>query len=275
MKFSERYQYQEVRTHVQLESIDTPLKNSLWNIFVKYYARVNSNSFTYFIWVDHFAWRIDTRPPDSRRSVSQQIQYSRKALEFIRSYWESADWYERYDLVEFSANYFKKYQNLNGQFIEEVQFILKKYMSGFRFVDGVLCQVTEDQEIESIEQALGQKKFSSTKIHIHQALLHLSDRQNPDYRNSVKESISAVEAVCRELTGKRSLGDALNELESTGNLHKALKEGWKKIYGYTSDGDGIRHPLMDEPNLNSELAKFFLISCSSFVNLLISLKSDK
>jgi hypothetical protein len=42
------------------------------------------------------------------------------------------------------------------------------------------------------------------------------------------------------------------------------------MYGYTSDAQGIRHALMDEPNLSFEDAKFMLVSCSAFVNYLIA-----
>ena len=69
---------------------------------------------------------------------------------------------------------------------------------------------------------------------------------------------------------KASLGDALTILEKNGKLHKALKEGFSKIYGYTSDEGGIRHAMLEEPNVDVNDAKFFLLSCTSFVNYLKS-----
>lgn len=53
-------------------------------------------------------------------------------------------------------------------------------------------------------------------------------------------------------------------------MHSDLKEAFKKLYGYTSDADGIRHALMDESNLDFEDAKFMLVSCSAFTNYLIA-----
>ena len=41
-----------------------------------------------------------------------------------------------------------------------------------------------------------------------------------------------------------------------------------KLYGYTSDEGGIRHAMLDEPNLTSADARYFLLSCTSFVNYL-------
>ncbi len=110
------------------------------------------------------------------------------------------------------------------------------------------------------------------------ALSKLSDRKNPDFRNSIKESISAVESLCQKITGKpkATLGDALKAIEKNGrvNLHSALKRGYEAIYGYTSDADGIRHAMSEQSNCDFADAKYMLVSCSAFINYLIE-KSAK
>ena len=101
----------------------------------------------------------------------------------------------------------------------------------------------------------------------------MSDRKSPDYRNSIKESISAVEAICRLITNhkKVTLGQCLKEMEGAKvMLHGALKKAFSNLYGYTSSAAGIRHALMDEPRLSFEDAKFMLVSCSAFINYLVS-----
>ncbi|WP_372526833.1 hypothetical protein [Piscinibacter sp.] len=47
-----------------------------------------------------------------------------------------------------------------------------------------------------------------------------------------------------------------------------MKDGFVKLYGYTSDEQGIRHAMLDEPDLHAADARFFLLSCTSFVNYL-------
>ena len=76
--------------------------------------------------------------------------------------------------------------------------------------------------------------------------IEVSDRVAPDYRNSVKESISAVEAACRHVTGLSSatLADALKKVS---DIHPAYSKAFGQLYGYTSDASGIRHSLTDEP----------------------------
>lgn len=71
--------------------------------------------------------------------------------------------------------------------------------------------ITSKQEIIEVEKAMDSANGPVLK-HLEQALQLLSDKKNPDYRNSIKESISAVEAICQKITGKpnATLGDALN-----------------------------------------------------------------
>jgi len=78
--------------------------------------------------------------------------------------------------------------------------------------------------------------------------------------------------MVREITGnpKASLGDALNELEKQERIHRALKKGLSAIYGYTSDQGGIRHAMLEEPNITVSDAKFMLVSCCAFINYLKS-----
>ena len=60
----------------------------------------------------------------------------------------------------------------------------------------------------------------------------------------------------------------MRSIEGRGLLHSALKDAFSKLYAYTSDEQGIRHAMLDEPNLTRADARFFLLSCTSFVNYL-------
>ena len=61
----------------------------------------------------------------------------------------------------------------------------------------------------------------------------------------------------------------MKKLEDCGiKLHSAFRGALEKMYGYTSDARGIRHALREEPTLDSDDARFMLVSCSAFVNYL-------
>lgn len=109
-----------------------------------------------------------------------------------------------------------------------------------------------------------------------QALKLMSDRQKPDYRNSIKESVSALEGMCQKILKKDkvTLGDAIGQIEKQYPIHPALKASIKSLYGYTSDADGIRHAMLDESNLSYIDAKFMLVACTNFINYLIDKTRD-
>jgi hypothetical protein len=52
-------------------------------------------------------------------------------------------------------------------------------------------------------------------------------------------------------------------------LHPALRDAFSKLYGYTSNADGIRHAMMDETTLSFSDAKFMLVTCSAFINYVL------
>jgi hypothetical protein len=152
--------------------------------------------------------------------------------------------------------------------------VLKRESSAYRFVGKIISPVTNEAEINAIEDAAATDHDSLRPIstHIETALRLLSDRNKPDYRNSIKESISAVESLCRVIAGeKATLGQALKLVKEKVDLHPALEKGFSSLYGWTNDTGGIRHALSDESAAcDFEDAKYMLVSCSAFVNYLIA-----
>ena len=100
----------------------------------------------------------------------------------------------------------------------------------------------------------------------------MAKKPTPDFRNSIKESISAIESIAKQLTGETGGGleKALSKLDSVVNFHGAFKAGILSLYGYTSDENGIRHAILEDTNIDFDDAKFMLIICSALVNFIIS-----
>jgi hypothetical protein len=269
-RFSERQGFKPVSEVIQVDDISKDLRHSLWNVlsnnFLLEYSG-NTRSIFYgkqideyikYLWMDFFK-----KPIDDLHSIlfkSGQVNELRKLFDGFK-------WFEVYDFLEFTLNYFE-----NVTLVEEVNNILNREFSGFRFVGGVFTDITTEQEVKMLEEVLTGKRFPAVSSHLQRALTLMSDRKNPDYRNSIKESISAVESIAKEITGKpkATLGEALKVLESSNKIHPSLKESFSKLYGYTSDEGGIRHAMLSEPNLTAADAKFFLLSCTSFINYLKS-----
>jgi hypothetical protein len=212
------------------------------------------------LWRELFKLPIDSMPKTGRH-----------LYESLRNHFlNSASWDGVYDLVEFVALHGSE----SKAFTATCNVILEREVSGYRFVGSRLVAITSPEELADVQRAMWlPDPFASAKAHITAATNHFSNRKSPDYRNSIKESISAVEAMCKIITGENgaTLGQALKKLEANGiPLHGSLRESFSKLYGYTNDAQGIRHGLglTEEPDLGFDDAKFMLVSCSAFVNYL-------
>jgi len=264
-----------VRTQIQLESMDESLRNNLWDALCLFYwndvydmpgaswlsYHKDMRTLFHALWHRHFA-----KPLDTLSSSWSQTYHE------MREYFFQCSWNEAYDFVEFvAANYPLRVKN--HEFREFCNGVLERNLSAYRFVGGEVTDITSEEEIAEIEVALDATAgLKGVNTHLRTALKLLADRESPDYRNSIKESISAVESLCELISGDENatLGQALKQIEKQAELHGALKGAFEKLYGYTSDADGIRHALLEEPNLRSEDAKFMLVACSAFVNYLLA-----
>jgi hypothetical protein len=113
--------------------------------------------------------------------------------------------------------------------------------------------------------------FVGAREHLRVSVDLFAKKPQPDYRNSIKEAISAVESAAKVISGnpKATLGDALKAINDKMTLHPALREAMNRLYGYTSDEGGIRHALLEESNIDEAEAKFMIVACSAFVNLCV------
>lgn len=184
-----------------------------------------------------------------------------------------ATYNEVLDVIQYSCNWFDNRAVIyKGHFYKCLNRVFEHENIGYRFVNGRIVPITDEVEIQTIE-ATCKNPYDGCRKQIQKAVGFLSDREHPDYKNCIKESISAVESICQVIVGNDSatLGAAIKKLEDNGvQIHAALKQGFLKLYGYTSDQGGIRHAEgMFESNVTFEEAKYMLVSCCAFINYLI------
>jgi len=278
MRFSERIGKKKVKCEPQVDSMDTDLRNGLWNVLydlmlskIKAYRDSSVNSswkgILSMLWHEFFKLPIDEIPWWSASMVQ----------DWVKKWFFAAEWHEVYDLIEFVAQLEGSIDT--NQFKSGCNHILEREFSSYRFVGDEIAPITNKVETGEIDGALeitGRLRLKGVRTHLESALDKLSDREHPDYRNSIKESISAVESLCIIISKdpKASLGKALKLIEDAVGLHPALKSGFSSIYGYTSDEGGIRHAMIDDNPCDFDDAKYMLVSCSAFVNYLI-MKANK
>lgn len=266
--FSQRYKLAPEK-EIQLNNVDIELFNRLWNVFY-------SREFEYEMWTlgggDIEITEIILDSFGCTYNFPSDYHERNKNISQLRDYLIDAEWYSVYDFMERYVEHFD--DTSEKRIVEaEINLILEQEKSGYRMVKGLITPITNSAEIESIEKSVS-TKFLSVNTHFEKALKLYSNRKSPDYENSIKESISAVEAICCIVTGmtgaQATLGTALKKLEDSGvHIHSAMKNAFSSLYGYTSDENGIRHGGVDFTNAPAEDAKYMLVSCSAFVNYLI------
>ncbi len=89
------------------------------------------------------------------------------------------------------------------------------------------------------------------------------------YSDSIVQSAHSIESVARNIAPDdcKTLGPALKSLERNGILnHPSLREAFSKLYGYTSDKQGLRHAILKEGGRPPDVdeAVFFYGACACF-----------
>lgn len=288
--FSDRHGINPLNTQMQFKDFDEHTRTAMLNTLHDILQMVDKESYAYTM--GHDRWPVFYL--DIATNVYNQETAMLKNLNSfyiegtVKEYIRSTILFDTYDsvltLIEYILNYTAdNFGNRQPQFDGETIYYFdeKKYMNklfekeyvGYRFIDDCIVPITDDTEIKEIEETLD-TKIQASKKHIEKALGFLSDREKPDYKNSVKESISAIEAACKVILGNDSvdLNNAIKKLKDKGiELHPALLQAIDKLYAYAGDKGGVRHSEKSvENNVTFEEAKLILVTSCAFSNYLIA-----
>lgn len=269
--FSQRKGLKPLQKAIQRESLDQETRNKLWSgikltVLDHYYGpdyytgvKFNETKQVYqlinVLWLNYFSKPIDTIP-----------EYE-EVYKIIRDYFFRCEWNEALDFLEFIA------KNIPNDWQESLIKISNTFLtaesSAYRFLKDEIVEISDENEMNAVEEVLDSKQ--PYVLHLSRALELLSDRKTPDYRNSIKESISAVESICRAITKneKACLSDCIKEIKKKHSLHPAFEQVLLKLYGFSSDEGGIRHSLTEQSiEISYSDAKYMFMLCVSFINYL-------
>lgn len=275
--FSERYGYTKPSDVIIREQITPEIENAICSCYDRLSNSLSrlSISDSHIVTLEKYLWVYFLNKREAKFYSGNG--YFLSAIPFFED--QKNQWYLKLNLIEFIIRYLDRrgseihaYHSIMNNYIGELNSEFKRHNFAYRIVDKKIVEITSENEIVSIETAIADST-NNIRLHLNKALELYSLRPYGDYRNSIKESISAVEAYCREKTNEETLGKSLNKLESLGiTIPKMLKVAFDKLYAYTNQPDtGIRHALMDDEGKytpSNEEALFMLVSCSSFLNYL-------
>ncbi len=266
--FSKRNGYVESKDCIIKDSLPDSVMNAIHNCFTDLFVKYN-------IWPDYYKninadfgrYYLNMRTENNHHTFFSPLKYVDC---------DELEWYERIDIFEWTFTYLyrcleSKYIESLNECIKELNYELERHHYAYRVISGLFIDVSSTAEISAIEEALSAPNHN-VKTHLQQAIRLISPSQTtPDYRNSIKESISAVEAYCRDLTHGSTLDRAISKL----SLHPQIKQSIFDLYCYTNDKkSGVRHAWLDQSNPPAhDEAIFLLVSACSFVNYLTKQKS--
>ena len=264
--------HRAIRSLSQTDDLDQDTRTELWNVTNQIrdvlqgpscaiQAKIQTRLIT-AVWKWEFKKPVDERPSDG-------IVWTR-----IKTTILDGEWYEVLDLIEKLVGYLKRFADawtdgLLTPLVEGYNDRFRHFLVGYRFIGLEITPIDTTAQADAVAEAIDATKGISGARHaFEQAVNLLSDRQNPDYPNSIKESISAVEAVVKKVTGEGTLGAGLKKLKGAGlSIHPSLELAWSKMYGWTSNDAGIRHGDIEAADADQALAKYVLVTCSVFVSL--------
>lgn len=302
LSFSQRNGIESVEQLLQREFVSERVRTQVWNFF--YTNTFKDRDISVYVFLGEY-WRGFLCKP-----VDEELYYE-DLIQNVRRFVFNSEWNKFFDFMEFVLSYNKTSlfsknltqselrEILKGKAIKEpvkniisdtsptydnslvfaffMNEILEKENSAYRIIGGLVTDIISPIEIEEIQNALDNNPYKPCRDHLQRALELMSDRENPKYKNSIHESISAVESLAKILLKDESatLGKAIKKLDDLKKLHPCQKEAFDKLYGWVSD-DGIRHGkgLKEHSELTSADARYMLIVCSAFVNYLIDAFKD-
>lgn len=201
------------------------------------------------------------------------------------SFINNCEFFKLFDLLEELMKNNKKlntdnigHKKNNKNFEFKLKKLFKKHHLAYTIYNGKIEPISNEFEGKTYVAALDETKDTG-QLGAHSHLLKAGEQINHQkWADSVRESISAVEAICRQIVGENAtLGSALKEIEKNYPLHPAFKKALSALYGFTSDENGIRHSLLDKSNaaVDEADALFMLGACASFVSYLLSRTRSK
>jgi len=259
-RFSERIGFTKPPT-LQIASMTKELRNSLWNTA---WTLFRNERYLRRSRMSRPWWRLSQACAMNlfRTPLDEVPHEEHQCLIWIKEQFIRLEWYEVYDFIEQFCLLVEAAPGGTSEAKRGTQSVfnrmLEREMSGYRFVQGELVPISNDAEVQAVEDAIesvAQAGLTGAEKHLKQALHLLGKKPEPDHRNSIKESISAVESVCKVIAKDKSggLDGALAKLSKATRLHGGLKAGFKSIYGYSSGEGGIRHAIFMPPMVGKRL----------------------
>ena len=276
LTFSQRHGYEPLPEPMQLEELSDDLRREIWNAtreFLESQLQPNAYGRVYFTketcrFIERVLGKLLKKLEDEIDTSYQNV------ISLLKQAILRGNFNKILDLVQFMVNdkkYGEKLVKPIGESFERCAAAYYLDMSRHPYKFFPHSNEAQGEATREAIKTIRDGGMEGAETHLRQAAEHINAQR---FAESIKDSIHAVESVARQIDPKsRTLGPALNSLDRAGLIkHPALKEAFSKLYGYTSDEQGIRHPLLDKnsPDVDLDEAMFMFGACASFAAYLVN-----
>lgn len=256
-------------SQLELGEISEELQALLWDYLLRILEE-NSQSQMYgyalterfkALWRDYNVRQLH-RPRDEVTVEPQKVGNEIKRIVYEGSYVQIFNFLQ----------YVMGHQNAPSYFARRIGRIFEQSRAAYRvYNERIIVPIASPEEGEAVElafQNLQASEFGGARAHLSAAAEAATAGR---WSDSIRESVHAVEAVVRTLEPGAKLPEALRKLEAKRAMHPALKDAFSKLYGWTNDEKGIRHPLLEKATaaVDEVDAIYMLGACAAFVSYLI------
>lgn len=275
LTFSQRNGYEPLPEPMKMEEISDALRREIWNTIREHLLKLRYNFNRYFA---EYEQRMIERIIGKLFKISEsEVRTEYDEVMHVFSVICLSSPFNR--LLEF-LEAFMNDKDIDDTFAERMRFLFEIHGAAY-WLDSshgrhLFVPIASKEQAEATRQAVDTVEQSGVApgaaTHLGHAVEHLNAGR---YADSIRESIHAVESVARviDLEANKNLGAALKSLERAGLLrHPALREAFDKLYGYTSDEEGVRHALLEQNAADVDLddALFMYGACASFAAYLVN-----
>ena len=270
LKFSQRYGYEDLPEPMRLEQISDGLRREIWDAVRELLLGYRVSGFEgYYFHVD--GERLFERVLGSFTRLPQENVETdyRSVMDTCRKIALKISFNKVLDFLEILIDE----QKGSHVFVHKMKHLFEKHGAAYtldmspnhcRFLP---CATKEQGDAtQHALKTLREGGMKGAATHLRKAADHINAGR---FADSIRDSMHAVESAARVLSPKdsKTLKPALDSLEKAGVLkHPALKEAFSKLYGYTSNQEGIRHALLESGAADVDLqeAIFMFGACASF-----------
>jgi hypothetical protein len=217
-------------------------------------------------------------------SYSEQFQTYELELQWLL---EQTEWYRIFTFCErvYSRLLTDQYSKLETiemikkYFSEEVNQLLMEENIDYNFVGGQFerrGRAQTQKNLKKMGTVLADSNLNEVRKHYNKAIRFFNQTQEPDYNNSIKEALCALESAIEICTGKKASNNfnlAIKELEGNADdkIPTPIAQSMMKVFAFRGSGQGISHAAPDGFRVSDLEAELVLNTVAAFITYIVDL----